>query len=229
MAVDLCSEPFDIVSPRISFSHDLPLSGNIPVEQAPLRSNSPGSNPSFDFDSCGFDRPASSSADELFLDGKMIPLLEMKKCIDHDVGQVPLPLPKKKEGEEEGEKEAAANCSNRNKSFWGGFRRSSSLNSGGSYGRMGLCPLPLLSRSNSTGSATGPRSNKHWPTRKSFPPRELPPVSNLVGYQKPPMRKPGNIGIGRNTVRVDPLLNVVGPVNLFGLRSVFSRDKRKRK
>ncbi|KAI4387652.1 hypothetical protein MLD38_000069 [Melastoma candidum] len=228
MAVDLCSELLGIASPRISFSHDLPPSGIIPVEQAPLRSNSPGSNPSFDFDSCGFDRPASSSADELFLDGKMIPLLEIKKYINHDVGRVPLPLPRKKQGQEEGEKEAGANCSNRNKSFWGGFRRSSSLNSGGSYGRMGLCPLQLLSRSNSTGSAPGPRLNKHLPTRKSFPPRELPPVSNVLGYQKPPVRKHGNIGPGHNTVRVDPVLNV-GPGNLFGLRSVFGRDKRKRK
>lgn len=228
MAVDLCSEPFD-ASPRISFSHDLRVSGIIPVEQTPFRSISQGSNPSFDFDSCGFDRPGWSPADELFSEGKMIPLLQIKKSLeDDDFNRAPIPKKDRHEGGEE--KEAGTNCDNRNKSFWR-FGRSSSLNScSGSYGRMGLCPLPLLSRSNSTGSTPVPRTNKHS-MPKPFHPRELHP-SNNIWYQKPPLRRPCNgvgNGVCRHAVRVEPVLNVVSPGNMFGLCSVFGRDKRKRK
>ncbi|KAI4367008.1 hypothetical protein MLD38_022796 [Melastoma candidum] len=219
MAVDLCSETFD-ASPRISFSHDLRISGIIPVEQAPSRSG--GSNQSFDFNSCGFDRPGWSPADELFSDGKMIPLLHIKKNVQEEESFTSgAPFPTKADHQRNGgdqEKEGGANCDNKNKSFWR-FGRSSSWNGGG-YGRMGLCPLPLLSRSNSTGSTATPRASKHSAPKPWFHPRESNPGNN-GWYQKPPLGRGG-----RNTVRVDPVL---ATGNMLGLYSVFGRDKRKRK
>ncbi|KAI4375455.1 hypothetical protein MLD38_013321 [Melastoma candidum] len=233
MVVDLCSEAYD-TSPRISFSHDLVVSGTIPVEHAPLRSGSSGLNQSFDFDSCGFDHPGWSPADELFSDGKMIPLLHVKKKVQEGEGFSGAPLPKEDHHQHDGEdqeKEGTAKCDNKNKSFWR-FGRSSSLNgdssssssSRGGYSRMGLCPLPLLLRSNSTGSTTTQHASRHSAPRPVVHPRELNPGSN-GWYQKPPLGR-----AGRSTVRVDPVLNVVATGNvLSGLYSVFGRDKRKRK
>ncbi|KAF4382092.1 hypothetical protein F8388_001237 [Cannabis sativa] len=108
----------------------------------------------------------SSSADELFSGGKMIPSEIKKKIVsapppkqeivdqisppqvDRPLVQTPCVREEnskssKKETNNEGEERQSS------KSFWG-FKRSSSCGSG--YGRT-LCPLPLLSRSNSTGSA----------------------------------------------------------------------------
>ncbi|GMP53155.1 hypothetical protein CsSME_00018710 [Camellia sinensis var. sinensis] len=76
MAVELCSEnssPGLITSPRISFSHDLSQSDIVPIEQCVLRSNS---SSGIDFNFCirdGYDQ-LSSSADELFSDGKILPV-----------------------------------------------------------------------------------------------------------------------------------------------------------
>ena len=76
MAVELCpknSSPGLITSPRISFSHDLSQSDIVPIEQRVLRSNS---SSGIDFNFCirdGYDQQ-SSSADELFSDGKILPV-----------------------------------------------------------------------------------------------------------------------------------------------------------
>ncbi|GMP41942.1 hypothetical protein CsSME_00011858 [Camellia sinensis var. sinensis] len=80
MAVELCPEnssPGLITSPRISFSHDLSQSDIVPIKQRVLRSNS-------------YDQQ-SSSADELFSDGKIL-LVQIRQKLPRgggdDVGGV---------------------------------------------------------------------------------------------------------------------------------------------
>ncbi|GLU01608.1 hypothetical protein SLE2022_189100 [Rubroshorea leprosula] len=192
MAIELCSENSGM-SPRISFSHDLCLSDIVPVEQRPPRSKSSSLSSSVDFDFCvrkSFDQE-SSSADELFSDGKILPTEIKKKNI---VSAKQLSEPTQASQDDEGEinnnnlkKESSkANKISRDeveekqssKSFWR-FKRSSSLNCNSGYGH-GLCPLPLLSRSYSTGSAPKQSSQKHPVSQK--------PSSSMY-HQKPPLKK----------------------------------------
>ncbi|TKY46505.1 hypothetical protein E2542_SST28546 [Spatholobus suberectus] len=162
MVVELCSENCGVssMSPRISFSHDFSQSDVIPVEKHPLRSNSSGLNSSIDFDFCVHEslELESSSADELFSDGVILPT-QIKKKINNNAllkqrSQLAPPQPQlppsrttcdnasstskgsKKEGTKDSkdlsdevyEKQSS-------KSFWR-FKRSSSCGSG--YGRS-LC------------------------------------------------------------------------------------------
>ncbi|QCE12937.1 hypothetical protein DEO72_LG10g4188 [Vigna unguiculata] len=254
MAVDLCSENCGVssssVSPRISFSHDFSHSDVIPVEQLPFRSNL-NSGIDFDFYVSESFELESSSADELFSHGRILPTEVKRKNVpakqtvqSAPKNNPPLPPPyaahappntiSKKENPKE------SKCLNdevyekqSSKSFWI-FKRSSSCGNGH---RRSFCPLPLLSRSNSTGSSTPsvkrnnplskegvvnvkPNSQKHSSTRLTHP---------YVGYyQKPPLSYKNHGSYG-SSVRVNPVLNVP-PANLFGLASIFSgnRDKSKR-
>ncbi|KAL1291858.1 hypothetical protein AAHE18_20G230600 [Arachis hypogaea] len=135
------------------------------------------------------------------------------------------------------------------KSFWS-FKRSSSCGSG--YGRR-LCPLPLLSRSNSTGSSPKrvPLSSssikqqnshqKHYysysTTTATTTTRSSSSSSNSNHHHhrlKPPLKRSHNASYygnnNKNSVRVNPVLNVP-PVSLSGLCSIFSnnRDRSKKK
>ncbi|OIV90149.1 hypothetical protein TanjilG_01603 [Lupinus angustifolius] len=216
------------MSPRISFSHDFSQSDAIPVEiqQHPLKSNSYGLNSSIDFDFCvkKSSHLESSSADELFCDGIILPIEIKKKNI------VPPPhvichnastnknLKKKcnttKEMKEFNDEKHISN------SFWK-FKRSSSCSSG--YVRS-LCPLPLLYRSNSTGS-TSPNVKIKQSSLKQF--STTTRFSQTFGpnnYQKPPLKSHRNNGA--NSIRVTPVLNVL-PVNIIGLCSIFSKSKDK--
>ncbi|OIT38039.1 PREDICTED: cell wall integrity and stress response component 1-like [Nicotiana attenuata] len=111
--------------------------------------------------------------------------------------------------------------SNNSKSFWN-FKRSRSLNCGTSssssstsYART-LCPLPLLSRSNSTPSV------KH----KQHSQKSSSSISTGQ-YQKPPLRKiPSNTY--NNGIKINSVLNVPPP-SFFGLSSIFSTGKEKYK
>ncbi|XP_049375127.1 uncharacterized protein LOC125840206 [Solanum verrucosum] len=249
MAIELCSSDessVGIMSPaRISFSHDVSQTGSVPIEQY-IRSTSPSS--SIDFDFCVFRESldlGSSSADELFFDGKILPI-EIKRRISsipprktEQQQQLPPPHPlppcntsgKTSNNEyaiqnnKTGVLESSDEKQNPNsKSFWR-FKRSSSCGSG--YART-LCPLPLLSRSNSTGSSPSVKRNstlskdnlKHHSQRhlsKSM-------SSNGSNSQKPPLKKaPYN-----NGVKFSPVLNVP-PANLFGLSTFFSSGKEKNK
>lgn len=256
MAVELESSN---MSPRISFSHDFCQSDFIPVEQRQqgqhlFRSNSTG----IDFDFCvrkSFDKE-SSSADELFSDGKILPTevkqLQQpkqkqykKKNVTPVQAALPI-LPKDQEslnlkpnninnnkitrdeaGDDGDLEENSHNNNNNNKqsskSFWK-FKRSSSLNCGSGYGRS-FCPLPpLLSRSNSTGSAS---NDKRASFSKDGSNKSLPSSSSIKSsYLKPPLKK--NYGSYGNGVHVNPVLNVPSG-NLFGLGSIFSKDKNKKK
>ncbi|KAL5581824.1 hypothetical protein UlMin_014266 [Ulmus minor] len=253
MAVELCSEksPGMVVStPRISFSYDFIQSDVVPIEQRPLRSNSSGLNSSIDFDFCvreSFELE-SSTADELFSDGKILPTEIKKKGssitaappIQVDQEQTPQAAFSKKVGVRDDskslKKEQSSKESNEgdekqsSKSFWR-FKRSSSCGTG--YGRT-LCPLPLLSRSNSTGSADesspinikkeGPGSKQN--TQKSLPTKMSQSHSSSSSYQKPPLKK--SFGAYNNGVSINPVLNVP-PTNIFGIGSMFSNGKNKNK
>ncbi|OAY60420.1 uncharacterized protein LOC110627680 [Manihot esculenta] len=240
MAIELCSDNSAGFSPRISFSHDLCLSDTVPVEQRPLRSNSVGS---IDFDFCtrkSFDQE-SSPADELFSNGKILPTEIKKKTapskLTHGLREdtshknVKETMKDMKSTSDELTEEKRIS-----KSFWL-FKRSSSLNCVSGYGRS-LCPLPLLSRSNSTGSA--PTNLKRVPLsrdshtsyshkqHKHAVMKHQSSSSSSNGYQKPPLKK--NYGSYGNGVRVNPVLNVPSG-NLFGLGSKFfnGKDKNKKK
>ncbi|KAI9160999.1 hypothetical protein LWI28_013543 [Acer negundo] len=245
MAIELESSG---MSPRISFSHDFCLSDEIivPVEQQqqhPLRSNS---SSGMDFDFCvrkSFDQD-SSSADELFSDGKILPTQVKKKKINNNTPQA-LPLPPAGYNKNDQDHESLKGISNKstavmrdesgdgleekqqsssNKSFWK-FKRSSSLNCGSGYGRS-LCPLPLLSRSNSTGSAHKDNNNSHTRSASSIRSSSHSSSSN---YLKPPLKKSAYGAYG-NGIQVNPVLNVPSG-NLFGLGSIFfnAKDKNKKK
>nr|DAD35387.1 TPA_asm: hypothetical protein HUJ06_006027 [Nelumbo nucifera] len=178
MAVDLCSESSNLgMSPRISFSHDLRHADVVPVEQHNYRSDSS----LLDFDFCLNEsfQQESSSADELFCDGKILPT-EIRKKIDpprqthkyksphHPPLPTTTPSPepatsKTENSRKENLKEIIEESSEGDekapsvsKSFWR-FKRSSSLNCGSGHKLSLICSLPLLSRSNSTGSSPVPK------------------------------------------------------------------------
>ncbi|XP_062107381.1 uncharacterized protein LOC133818498 [Humulus lupulus] len=263
MAIELCSEksPGMVVTsngstPRISFSYDFLQSDVVPIEQRPLRSNSSGLNSSIDFDFCVRESfsEESSSADELFSGGKMIPSEIKKKVVpappkqeitspqvDRALVQTPCVREEsskssKKETNEGEERQSS-------KSFWG-FKRSSSCGTG--YGRT-LCPLPLLSRSNSTGSADESKpinikrppliskessnSSKQNTQKSSNASNKMQSshshnLASSCSYQKPPLKK-GHGAYG-NGVSVNPVLNVP-PANLFAIGSIFANGKSKNK
>ncbi|XP_044506983.1 probable serine/threonine-protein kinase DDB_G0272282 [Mangifera indica] len=234
MAIELESSG---VSPRISFSHDFCQSDILPaVEPNPRRSNSIG----IDFDFCvrkSFDQD-SSSADELFSDGKILPTQVKKKTNNtnpaapgtknpeetkEDSLKRSKPVLKKETGDDNNHLEDNSGNNNNNmkqssKSFWR-FKRSSSLNCGSGY-RRSLCPLPpLLHRSNSTGSAMN-NSQKQASIRSSS-------HSSSTTHQKPPLKK--NYGwYGNGNIHVYQVLNVPSG-NFFGLGSIFSNGKDKNK
>eukprot|EP00257_Ricinus_communis_P022442 XP_015582171.1 uncharacterized protein LOC8269350 [Ricinus communis] len=246
MAIELCSDNNNSTgfSPRISFSHDFCLSDIVPVEQHhSLRPNSLGS---IDFDFCtrkSFDQE-SSPADELFSDGKILPT-EIKKKTTPATKQTNNSLPPsnallddsskaEKIKEMKGGTDEAEEKQSNSKSFWR-FKRSSSLNCVSGYGRS-LCPLPLLSRSNSTGSAPStsvkrvPLSKDNKQQRQAFIKSQSSSSSSSsssgMSYQKPPLKK----NYYANGVRVNPVLNVPSG-NLFGLGSIFfnGKDKNRKK
>nr|GMC97024.1 uncharacterized protein LOC109177542 isoform X2 [Ipomoea batatas] len=201
MAVELCSEDSRsiIMSPRISFSGDVSPAEVVPVEQRNMRVSSSSSS-SIDFDFCVLDYE-SSSADELFLDGKILPI-EIKRRMDDGADR------------------------KQNSKPWR-FRRSSSL----SCGSGALCPLPLLSRSNSTGSSSpitkdSFNSKPHYKKFSSSSIKQSHSVISATHYQKPPVKK----FMSNGGIRINPVLNIP-PASLFGLSSIFSggKDKNKKK
>uniref|UniRef100_A0A1J3JPM7 Uncharacterized protein n=1 Tax=Noccaea caerulescens TaxID=107243 RepID=A0A1J3JPM7_NOCCA len=265
MAVDLLSENSNM-SPRISFSRDFCQSDAIPIEKRPLRSPSnskPSSlNSSIDFDFCipggvtsgeSFDQ-GSWSADELFRNGKILPTEIKKKPESRSPGRkgsgTGTPEPSKPDSrkqrkpvEDEEDNVVITEEKPNTKSFWG-FKRSSSLNCGSSYGRS-LCPLPLLNRSNSTGSTSSkPKQSSRKHTTEHIKLQQSSSLSSSSSsssssnssFQKPPLKK--NYGgysygsHGGGGIRVSPVINMVPSGNLFGLGSIFSgngRDKNKKR
>ncbi|ESQ28751.1 hypothetical protein EUTSA_v10019003mg [Eutrema salsugineum] len=270
MAVDLLSENSNM-SPRISFSRDFCQSDAIPIEKRPLRSSNskPSSlNSSIDFDFCipggvnsaeSFDQ-GSWSADELFRNGQILPTeIKKKKKPESpppekrnpgqkgpDTGPTEPTKPdfrKQRKPVEEDDDVSVTEEKPNTKSFWG-FKRSSSLNCGSSYGRS-LCPLPLLNRSNSTGSTSSkPKQSSRKHTTEHIKLQQSSSLSSSSSssstssnssFQKPPLKKNyGGYSYGSHGggIRVSPVINMVPSGNMFGLGSIFSgngRDKNKKR
>lgn len=265
-------------SPRISFSCYLTLYDVVPVEQPHFLSGSSGVDSGFEFDlsSCESFKHELCAADELFSEGKITPREIQEKNPFSDSTQngsgrggggggggaeeqgrhaTPLqsPVGKKKsmkqlvkQGGETEEKPGSIS-----KSIWR-FKRSSSLDCGSGYGRK-LCPLPLLSRSNSAGPAEvqlaresqsyhhhqkqhqQTYSQKHPPPS---PPLQSKPLQDQLsnGFhqrQRPPSRR-GRVfssshGSSSTTI-VNPALNIHSG-NLFGFGSIIfsGKDRNKKK
>ncbi|KAK8521377.1 hypothetical protein V6N13_077486 [Hibiscus sabdariffa] len=213
----MCSE----TSPRISFSHDLIQPTTEPnVSRRDTMLLEPC--PDFEFSICSSSsfEQQYSSADELFANGMILPNVVKKREVPPVVSLPPRPKSATVEDSRKDMEEKA-----QSKSFWG-FKRSSSLNC--DKKKSLICSIPLLSRSNSTGSVANPKrswtkdSNKH---------------GNSMAYQfpqKPPLKKSnGNYAYG-NGVRISPVLNIPPPyiskgmVNLFGLGSLLRNGKVKK-
>lgn len=125
------------------------------------------------------------------------------------------------------------------KSFWR-IDRSSSVHCDNSYKKSSFWSLPLMSRSNSTGSVPSPRqilkenkkqNNSHKQLKNSSS-----SSSSFYMYQlsqKPPLKKNYGGSYG-NGVWTNPALNVPPPyiakgtANLFGLTSLFREKKDKK-
>ncbi|CAI9761963.1 unnamed protein product [Fraxinus pennsylvanica] len=223
----------DVVSPRISFSYDLREADFVPVESH---------NPQSDLDFIDFDFSIGdnfslelSSADELFANGKILPVevkkFEPTKEIYQSEPTDPNPstdshkienanedtVTKKKtlieflsntcDEEEEEEKPP-------NKPFWQ-FRRSISLNSDNGL----LRSLKFLSRSNSTGSTPNPKpsalpkviqkqnSMKEPSTRSRNSSTNFSQNYSNIAPKRPSLNRSSSKSYG-NGVHINPVLNI---------------------
>ena len=217
----------------------------------------------FDFsfsDSFTFE-PSSSSADELFSDGLIRPLqLEEKFVTTSKHASVPPTLSQNsstnddpsllKDANVVATMSTAANVvessehKNQNqansKSFWKINRSSSVHVDEDSYKKSSFWSLPLMLRSNSTGSAPSPRQiskeNKKHNMQKQL---KCSTASSSSFYmyqlsQKPPLKRNHGGSYGNNGVFTNPVLNVPPPYigkgtgNLFGITSLFKEKKDKK-
>ena len=174
MAIEVRSEISSTgISPRISFSHDLKnTDGAVPVENLCVLDSSN------DFVFCinnGIIAEQLSSADELFSNGKIVPM-EIKRVSNtpdepHQPSEPPQSrtqrsstgFTEKKRLKEflSAESDDAENEEEKpsSKYFWQ-FKRSSSLNFDTTRGNSLIRSLQFLSRSNSTGSAPNPKQTE---------------------------------------------------------------------
>ncbi|XP_073296973.1 uncharacterized protein [Primulina huaijiensis] len=245
-------------SPRISFSHDLPQTDLVPIEQH--IGSGPASSSNNDFNFCAyrasFDQE-SSSADELFSGGKIITTEIKKKLSPSRTSYAPPPPPppppppfrppppplqclEVTENKSLSAKafrldaESEDKEQNHKPSFWS-FKRSTSLNCSSGYARR-FCSLPVFARSYSTGSADSAKrsavSNNPKQNIAKYSPNmhwEKPKsASCTANHQRPPLKK--NKNSSNNGIKVNPVLHI--PLaNIFGLGSIFSggKDKNKKK
>ncbi|KDP29437.1 hypothetical protein JCGZ_18358 [Jatropha curcas] len=249
MAIDVCSEISSAgISPRISFSHDLnQTTDSVSIEDCHRRLDASLLDSDFDFCISTSFVQELSSADELFSNGKILPIdikkqfLVSSKETDHPKPVASRPLRTSSDTTEkkllkeflsmsiDGDEKPAS------KSFWQ-FKRSNSLNCD-SYKSKGLIrSLQFLSRSNSTGSAPNPPkqamlfSNKENPKPKlqkqhSVPSRKSPAAASYGAFysyssgQRPPtLRKCGSYG---NGIRISPVLNIPPPYISRGTVNLF--------
>lgn len=223
-------------SPRISFSHDLTTT-NANIHDYP-QVQEPGSSTSeFDFCINSNTDTETSSADELFSDGLIRPIQLQEKFVTCSK-QIPLskktqtlvnslpPLPQN----DQNPKQEIKSDQQKNHSFWG-IKRSSSVHCVNSHKKSSsFWSLPLLSRSNSTGSV--PNSKKQSTLQLKQIKNSSSTQASFYTYpssQKPPLRK--NYGATGpnygNGIRISPVLNVASQ-NLFGLGSLFRNGKHKK-
>ncbi|KAJ7975140.1 Membrane-associated kinase regulator [Quillaja saponaria] len=251
----MCSETSP---PRLSFSNYLCEPHIFPIKHNDSRRDTLllGSNSDFEFSICSSLEHQSSSADELFSNGVILPIQSIHErnvtlTQTHNC-QPPLPsLPPRPcsssidKMKKERIKEAMdVNCgysrNSQSKPFWG-FKRSKSLNC--DTKRSLIFSLPLLSRTNSTGSVpntkrlTSKNGHKNNPQKQPSLAKSSSSSLNLYPVpQKPPLSKSYG-GSYANGVRISPVLNVPPPyiskgtANLFGLGSFLrsGKDKKSKK
>ncbi|PSR84943.1 Serine/arginine-rich splicing factor like [Actinidia chinensis var. chinensis] len=254
MAVDVCTEIQSLgASPRISCSHDV-------NQTDPIRSAASVLDPNFDFTfdfdfrNCKSFGVEFSSADELFSDGKIIPVEIKKQDSKTEVVQNCDPKSVCENADENMKKKRlkeflssdfeADEMKPLNKPFWQ-FRRSSSMNCETGRSKSLIRSLQFLSRSNSTGSAPNPKPrtiSKNTQKHNSFKQQELgnsEPLSSSNAFypynssKRSPLKK--NCRSHGNGVRISPVLNfphnciAIGTVSLFGFGSLFCNGKAKKK
>lgn len=245
----MCSETSP---PRLSFSHDLselqvsPMKQNVPCIDTLLHD----SNSDFEFSTSTTLEFESSSADELFSNGVILPINIQDKTITrkftHHVETHHTKLPPRPcassvdKVKKESIRELLDVTSNHekkahSKSFWG-FNRSKSLNCDTKKNL--VCSLPPLSRSNSTGSVQNPKrvsSNRHPSGAKSSSSSYSSCSSTLNMYPMQKSLSGKSYGASYpNGLRINPVLNVPTPcvskgsANLFGLGSFLRVGKVKK-
>ncbi|KAG5233962.1 vitellogenin [Salix suchowensis] len=248
----MCSE----TSPRISFSNGLGHDGEI--EQVSRRDTKLlDSNSDFEFSICSSLGHESSPADEIFADGMILPVQIQERITPSKQvhgyesprkGSLPPPLPFPSANNnftEDSMRELLVVNSNRleekpqSKSFWG-FKRCSSLNSDI---KRSLCSIPLLLRSNSTGSEPNAKrttlkdtrknnSQKHQSASmaKSEPSSSSSSESSFIYSlpKKPPLKKGGSYGKISPVLSLPPPYIYKGTANLFGLGSFLRNGKEKK-
>ncbi|XP_022971829.1 uncharacterized protein LOC111470497 isoform X2 [Cucurbita maxima] len=251
MAIEVCSEISSVgISPRISFSHDLNQADSLPSSSDCNRGRLDLSLLESDFDFCigNLLLQDLSSADELFCNGKILPV-EIKKSIEPNrevskPNQSTPPIPpdpprssvssEKKSLKELLSASFDAEEKPQSKSFWQ-FKRSSSLNCESSKSRGLIRSLHFLSRSNSTGSALNLQKQPSISSRKS----SVSSCSNSYFAnscsQKPSTRRNFGANNGNGVRIMSPLLNLPPPyiskvtVSFFGFGSLFCNGKNKKK
>lgn len=246
MAIDVFSEiSSPVISPRISFSLDLKESDFIPVN---VQTNPLILNPTVDFDFgiAPYFSHQISSADELFANGKLLPV-QIKK-MDRTLQSQPKPTPtapeevenvtesiKKKrlieflstgfDADEEDHKISSSTtaAATTTKPFWQ-FRRSTSLNceTGGSGTRGLLRSLEFFKRSNSTGSVRKPIQKQNSSKESSHS-----GLNPLFYYSPSSSKKPailkknGSRSCHSNGIRVAPVLNIPTAYIAKGTANLF--------
>ncbi|CAK7349706.1 unnamed protein product [Dovyalis caffra] len=248
----MCSE----TSPRISFSNDLVQENDREIEQLSRRDTALlDSNSDFEFSICNSLGHESSPADELFADGMILPvqiqgrITASKQIYRHEsprkASLPPLPCPSTNENSTKNSMRELMIVNSdlleekpQSKSFWG-FKRSNSVNCDI---KRSLCSLPLLSRSNSTGSVPNAKratlkdmhkNNSQKQQSAAMAKSTSSSPSSVSSYvyslpQKPPLKKSGSYG------KISPILNVPPPyiykgtANLFGLGSFLRNGKEKK-
>ncbi|KAL3512237.1 hypothetical protein ACH5RR_024954 [Cinchona calisaya] len=284
MAIDMTTENSSwTTSPRISFSRDLCQQSDDSDKGFRLDSSLLDSN-SDDFDFCIgsnsiVEAETTTSAEELFLGGLIRPVqlqerfvhtskpvISVSKSHQAQVPSLP-PLPfapptnGRSKQENLREKEAVlANIEienkNQSKSFWS-IKRSSSLHCENSHKKSSFWSLPLLSRSNSTGSVPNPKQgNLRENQKQNSSHSKQHKMNNLNGImptsassaaatasfyvypmsqQKHPLRK-NYLGSNGNGLRINPVINMPvpsshiskGTANLLGLGSFFRNGRDKK-
>ncbi|KAJ4713416.1 Membrane-associated kinase regulator [Melia azedarach] len=254
----MCSET---ASPRISFSSDISPADGVPVDDDESRRDSKllDMNSDFEFSISSSFQQESSTADELFANGVILPVQiqernifcsskQVPKCSPPPTASLP-PLPRSSTNENNSKKEfnslkeimVMKNDSEerqQSKSFWG-FKRSSSLNCDAKKSLMSS--LSILSRSNSTGSTPNKRNSlkdlqKNGSQKLQQGSSNSSASSNAYHLMN---RKKTYGGSYSNGVKINHVLNVPPPyiskgtANLFGLgsflRSSGSKDRKNKK
>lgn len=237
----MCSK---IVPPRFSFSHDVPelqKQQDVPRKDTMLLE----SNHDFEFStsrrSLEFE---SSSADELFSNGVILPIQMQKKrnttrkhtlCGEAPYMRLP-PLPCTPSSVDKIKKESTREVLHDKKtystSFWG-FSRSKSLSCDTKKSLM--CYSPPLSRSNSTGSVPQPKRVSSTRQHSAAKPLSSSSSSTLNLYPIQRSRSGKSYGGSyANGLWISPVLNLPTPCiskgsgSLFGLGSFLRVGKAKK-